>query len=70
MKNIYVVIPITENGKFYAIAEKIKTGKNLIPFIKAYNTDIVHLCESRRQAETIAAHWNETFKNNGTHLFQ
>ena len=69
MKKIYMVIPETENGKYYAFAETIKTGENLKPFINRYNANIFHLCETRKQAEEIAVRWNAAYKANGTYLF-
>lgn len=69
MKNIYLAIEIKENGKYYAFAETIRTGENLIPFIKRYQSDITHLCKTRKQAEEIVTQWNAVYKANGTYLF-
>ena len=69
MKRLYFVVNIIENGKRFAIAETVRTGTNLLPIIQKYNTDVVHLCETRTQAEQTAATWNESYKNNGTYLF-
>lgn len=69
MKKIYMVISETENGKYYAFVETIKTGENLKPFINRYNANIFHLCETRKQAEEIAVRWNAVYKTNGTYLF-
>jgi superfamily I DNA/RNA helicase len=70
MKKIYIAIQVEENQKYYAFADAIRTGENLKPFIKRYpNAVILHLCESRKQAEEIAAQWNEIAKNNKQYLF-
>lgn len=69
MKMIFVVFQIEQNGKFYAIADTIRTGVNLIDRCSRYNSNICHLCESRKQAEAIAASWNEAYKTNGTKLY-
>lgn len=69
MRNIYVVLSIEKDNKYYAIADTIRTGENLITHIKKYNCDICHLCESRTQAEKIALEWNNQYKTNGTSLF-
>ena len=69
MKNIYIVFNITKDGKHHAIADTIRTGENLIPHINKHNANIAHLCESRTQAEQIAAAWNQSYKNNGTNLY-
>ena len=66
MKMIFVVFSIEQNGKRYAIADTIRTGENLKSFIDRYNCDVCHLCESRKEAETIAYTWNEAYKANGT----
>jgi len=70
MKMIFIVVNINENGKHYAFADTIKTGNNLLPMFRRYeNADIVHLCETRKSADEIAAFWNECYKNNGTYYF-
>lgn len=70
MKKIYLTISITENGKKYAFAETIKTGENLLPHVRRHkNADIMHLCESRREAEERAIQWNAIYKANNEFLF-
>lgn len=69
MKLIFVVFSITQDGKHHAIADTIRTGENLKSHINRYNCDICHLCESRKEAETIARVWNESYKANGTNLY-
>lgn len=69
MKMIFVVFNITQNGKYYAIADTIRTGENLLTHCSRYNADICHLCESRREAENLAAAWNEAYKANGSNLY-
>lgn len=68
MKKIFVVIVQEQNGKFFAYADTIKTGENLIPFITRHKTKICHLCESRKEADTLAYEWNNDYKANGTNL--
>jgi len=69
MKSIFVVIDKEQDGKHFAFAETICTGENLVPFIERYKPCICHLCETRKQAEEIALHWNETYRQNGTNLY-
>ncbi len=69
MKMIFVVIAQEQNGKYFAVADTIRTGENLTAYIKRYNSEVCHLCESRKQAEEIAAEWNRSYKANGTNLF-
>lgn len=68
MKMIFCVFVQTLNGKHFAVADTIRTGQNLAAYIKRYNSNICHLCESRKQAEEIAALWNESYRANGTNL--
>ena len=69
MKMIFVVFSINQNGKRYAIADTIRAGENLKSYIDRYNCDVCHLCESCKEAETIAYAWNEAYKANGTNLY-
>jgi len=68
MKRIFVVFSQEQNGKYFAVADTIRTGENLIAYCRRYNSNICHLCESRKQAEQIALEWNESYKRNGTNL--
>ena len=69
MKMIFVVFNVEKDGKFHAIADTIKTGENLLVHFRRYNANICHLCESRKQAEEIAAAWNESYRKNKTNLY-
>lgn len=69
MKKIFVVFVIEESGKYYAYADTIKTGENLIYYIKRAHCIICHLCESRRQADDLANRWNEEYKANDTYMY-
>lgn len=69
MKMIFVVVVNKIHGKYYAIADTIKTGENLISILNRYNTNICHLCENRKDAERIATEWNNHYKQNGTSIF-
>ena len=69
MKKIFVVFNMIQDGKQYAIPETIRMGENLISFIKRYNANICHLCESRQDAEMLAINWNNSYKANGTSIF-
>lgn len=68
MKMIFVVFSQEQNGKYFAVADTIRTGENLIAYCRRYNSNICHLCENRKQAEQIAREWNESYKRNGTNL--
>lgn len=68
MKMIFVVFAQEQNGKYFAVADTIRTGQNLTAYIQRYNSQACHLCESRKQAKEIAAAWNESYRANGTNL--
>jgi len=70
MKKIYLVFSEIKNGKYYAHAETIKAGENLMNYVDRYGkTDIIHICESATQAAYLAADWNAAYKRNGTNLY-
>lgn len=68
MTKIYLVFVDTKEEKFYAYADTIKTGENLMNFIKP-NTKIVHICESATQAAYLAAEWNQSYRKNNTYMY-
>lgn len=70
MKRIFIAAQTEENGKFYAFVIPIRTGENIKPILERYkNTEVFHLCESRKQADDLVIFWNESYKSNGTYLF-
>ena len=69
MKKIYLAISVEENGKYYAFADTIKVGENLMVHVGRYKADVLHLCESKKEAEELVMRWNAVHKANGTFLF-
>ncbi|MCH5191887.1 MAG: hypothetical protein J1F23_06945 [Oscillospiraceae bacterium] len=70
MKYIHIVVTDTENGKHRAHAEKIPTGTNLKNCNDMFpNAKVIHLCESSSHSKTVADYWNESYKKNGTYLY-
>jgi hypothetical protein len=69
MKAIYVVCTYEQDGKRYAIPDKIHTGVNLAAALNRHNLTCCHLCESRMQAEQIAKYWNDSYIANGTSVY-
>ena len=53
MKKIYLAISVEENGKYYAFADTIKVGENLMVHVGRYKADVLHLCESKKEAEEL-----------------
>lgn len=64
MKMIFVVFVIETEGKRYAIADTIKTGENLKAHCDRYGAEVMHLCESRKQADETARNWNQAYHEN------
>ena len=69
MKKCFIVFVTEKDAKYYAFAETIKTGENLIPFCKRYKAITAHLCETRTQADGLAVAWNRAYRKNGTNLY-
>lgn len=70
MKKIYLVFVETEAGKHYSHAETIKTGENLMNFVRRYpKLKAMHICETATQAAFLTEEWNKSFKANGTSLY-
>lgn len=70
MKNIYITIVLEEGGKRAAFSDTIHAGQNLKSIIERYkNADIIHLCETARQAGYLAAEWNAAYRQKGCWLY-
>lgn len=70
MKKIFFVVVIEESGKFFAFANTVQVGQNLLGILDGIeNKKIIHLCESREQAEELSIFWNDCFKQNKTYLY-
>lgn len=69
MKNIYFAAVTTKNGKNYAYAIRVPVNTNILNIIKQHNPKILHTCETKKQARDFVTLWNESYKNNGTYMF-
>lgn len=70
MKNYYIAAQIKENDKFYAYAIKVNTMDNLLSKLEVNNIVVANLCDTKKKAQELVSLWNESFKNNGTYLFE
>ena len=70
MKNFYIAVIIKEDNKYYAYTVKANESDNLLRKLKIKNIIIANICNTRSQAEKIINEWNESYKNNGTYLFE
>jgi hypothetical protein len=69
MKKAHIVFVMEHEGKYHAIADSIRSGENLIPFINRYHAITAHLCETATEAHQTAEAWNRQFVNNGTSIY-
>lgn len=71
MKNYWFVMSFrNREGKLYAAASPFNHGYNLVyQFDPAAGCVTANICETKKQAETIAQLWNEAYKKNGTYAF-
>lgn len=69
MKSKYFVISIKENNKNYAYVMKTSKSDNILYKINVKNANYVLLADTKKEACKIAENWNQSFKNNGSYLF-
>lgn len=71
MKQFWFVLTMkAPDGKLYAAASPFSTSKNLAwEFDPAAGMVTANICETKKQAEAIAAMWNEAYKRNGTYAY-
>lgn len=68
-KNSYIAIQVKEDEKLYAYVMKLNNSYNLIGALEIKNIITANICDTKKKAEEIVAHWNECFKRNGTYMF-
>ena len=70
MKNFYFATTEEQNGKYFATVLKFAGNANLLSILSQHkNLKVVHACGSKAKAEELADFWNESYKANGTYLF-
>lgn len=69
-KNIFLALTVEENGKFYSWAYKVSSRNNLCDVLARFkNLVSANVCDSYSKAKEIVSAWNDTYKANGTYLF-
>lgn len=63
----YVAVIRERDGKHFAFADTIRSGQNILDIIEGYKAKVVHLCNSRMEAENLALEWNDAYKKNGSY---
>lgn len=70
MKNFYYVVTVSENGKNYSYVLKVNASNNLLAVLKCHkNLTYVHQCETKKKARELVELWNDSYKANGTYMF-
>jgi hypothetical protein len=65
-KGIYFAAVEKHAEKYIASLKVIYTGTNAANINAACRYNVLHLCESKKQAESLISAWNDQFKKNGT----
>ena len=64
----YLAISTEQDGKFAAHAARITGADNLVHCLPA-GTVAANVCQSRKEAESIAAAWNKTYFDQGVYRY-
>ena len=69
-KNTWYVAQRTIKGRNAAHAFKLRNNQNIVGFDNDYPGIVtLNACDSMKEAKEIAKAWNDSFKKNGTFLF-
>ena len=68
-KYTYIVVSIQEDGKNYAYVIKHHNSNNLINVLEIKGILHANICDTKKEAYSIAEYWNECYKKNGTYMF-
>ena len=68
-KNSYIVVTVSENGKYYAYMIKHHNSYNLLNIANIKGILHANICDTKKEAEKIVEQWNESYKQNGTYMF-
>lgn len=67
--NLYIAITISENRKYYSYMIKHNNSNNLLNVAKIKGILSANICDTKKEAERIVEQWNESYKQNGTYMF-
>lgn len=67
-KNIYIAVQIKENEKYHAYVIKTTDNNNLLSVLSIKGITTANIL-NRTEAYKTVEFWNDTFKKNGTYLF-
>lgn len=69
MKNMYIVVTIEENKKYYCYVIKTKTTDNLLYKLKIKNIVSADIHETKKRAYQVTETRNNIYKLNNQYLF-
>lgn len=69
MKKFYFVVSEEIDGRRGAYVEGVAYGANICGRWTASRFEIVHPCNTKKEAERIADEWNKGYKKSGIYLF-
>ena len=67
--NSYIAVTVSENGKYYSYMIKHHNSNNLLNIAKIKGILHANICDTKKEAERIVEQWNESYKQNGTYMF-
>lgn len=67
--NSYIAVTVSENGKYYSYMIKHNNINNLLNISKIKGILSANICDTKKEAERIVEQWNESYKQNGTYMF-
>ena len=68
-KNSYIAVTVSENGKYYSYMIKHHNSNNLLNITSIKGILHANICDTKKEAKRIVEQWNESYKKNGTYMF-
>lgn len=65
----YVIQRRDSNGDRCAFAYRLRNNNNLVGIATSDDVYSMNACDSKKEAQQIATHWNNCYKNNGTYMY-
>jgi hypothetical protein len=70
MKRFYIAVTIAENDKYYAYGVPVSQNDNVLSKLKIDGILQANICETKTKCREIVNLWNESYRLNGTHMFE
>lgn len=70
MKNFYLAATVKKDGMYYSHIIIVGESDNLLSVLKRYgNLRNAIICPTKKRAVELVNIWNDSYRNNGTHMF-